>query len=82
MLYLLLLILWVLAFLVNLGLVSAIADRFDTREVERCTSAKRMVLIFGLGPLLSLFIGLLMAFVGQEVLRGWTVLRLRRRRHS
>ena len=71
MLYLVLFIVWALFLLVNLGMVSAIADRFDTREVERCTTARRMLLIFALGPFLTLFIGLLMVFVGQEVLRGW-----------
>ena len=80
MIYFILFLVWMLAFLVNLGLVSAIADRFDTREVERCTSAKRMVLIFGLGPLLSLFVGLLMVAVGVSVLHGWITLRIRRRR--
>ena len=74
------LVAWLLVYLVNLGLVSAIADRFDTRDVERNTPATRMVLIFGLGPLLTLFIGILMVAVGFEVLRGWTVLRLHRRR--
>ncbi len=77
--YFILTIVWVLSYLVNLGLVSAIADRFDTRDVERNTTARRMVLIFGLGPLLTLFIGILMVAVGVEVLRGWTVIHWRRR---
>ena len=71
MLTFILVIVWILAYLVNLGLVSSIADRFDTREVERCTTARRMLLIFALGPFLTLFIGLLMIFVGQDVFRGW-----------